>query len=293
MNTKSGSPPERNHAEAEQLRLGGMALHNGLLIHSPGYWAAAVRDDSGGISVASGKKRTPLGGRALDKYPLLRGVVRLADALAVLPEVKSKLGQAVLPIESSRVAATIGVTSLLTAVLRRGDGDSVLRQELSAVLLSLAPAVLALKNSSLAGYHGAEHRGIGEYERWIKGGEGRVAKEHDRCGSNLVGPLLATNLVGNVLMRRVRRRPGPVATLLTGLVSLGTAMEAFRWMSRHPESTLARAVSSPGYVLQKFLTTEEPTEGQMEVARAALREILEQEGRPWEEKASSASASSS
>ena len=29
----------------DKLRLGGMALRNGLLVHGPTHWAAAVRDD--------------------------------------------------------------------------------------------------------------------------------------------------------------------------------------------------------------------------------------------------------
>ena len=37
-----------------KLRLGGMALRNGLLVHGPTHWAAAVRRDDGEIEVASG-----------------------------------------------------------------------------------------------------------------------------------------------------------------------------------------------------------------------------------------------
>ena len=32
---------------SEKLRLGGMALRNGLLVHGPTHWAAAVRDPDG------------------------------------------------------------------------------------------------------------------------------------------------------------------------------------------------------------------------------------------------------
>ena len=40
----------------EKLRLGGMALGNGLLVHGPTHWAAAVRRGDGSIGVASGRK---------------------------------------------------------------------------------------------------------------------------------------------------------------------------------------------------------------------------------------------
>ena len=38
-----------------KLRLGGMALRNGLLVHGPTHWAAAVRDDAGEVRTASGR----------------------------------------------------------------------------------------------------------------------------------------------------------------------------------------------------------------------------------------------
>ena len=49
---------------ADKLRLGGMALRNGLLVHGPTHWAAAVRADSGEIQVASGRKPRLRGGMA-------------------------------------------------------------------------------------------------------------------------------------------------------------------------------------------------------------------------------------
>jgi uncharacterized protein YqhQ len=36
----------------QKLRLGGMALRNGLLVHGPRHWAAAVRRTDGSIAVA-------------------------------------------------------------------------------------------------------------------------------------------------------------------------------------------------------------------------------------------------
>jgi hypothetical protein len=42
--------------DAQRLRLGGMALRNGLLIHGPTHWSAAVRDRGGQIQVASARK---------------------------------------------------------------------------------------------------------------------------------------------------------------------------------------------------------------------------------------------
>ena len=67
-----------------------MALRNGLLVHGPTHWAAAVRADSGEIQVASGRKPR-LKGRMAERMPGVRGVVKLAEAMAVIPLVKRAL----------------------------------------------------------------------------------------------------------------------------------------------------------------------------------------------------------
>ena len=88
-----------------KLRLGGMALRNGLLVHGPTHWAAAVRTDEGEVKVASGPKpRVTIA----DDVPGLRGLVRLGEAFAVIPLVKRGLPQAKLAFENPSV---IGVAA--------------------------------------------------------------------------------------------------------------------------------------------------------------------------------------
>src|SRR6476646_5446590 len=84
----------------EPLRLGGMALQNGLLVHGPTHWAAAVRHPDGEIRVASGRKG---GGDGLGRVPVLRGVAKLAEAIALLPRVRRALPEARLAFESPAV----------------------------------------------------------------------------------------------------------------------------------------------------------------------------------------------
>jgi uncharacterized protein YqhQ len=65
----------------EKLRLGGMALRNGLLVHGPTHWAAAVRREDGTIAVGSGRKPRL---RVADGVAGVRGLLRLAEAVVVL-----------------------------------------------------------------------------------------------------------------------------------------------------------------------------------------------------------------
>src|SRR3954447_14901191 len=93
----------------DKLRLGGMALRNGLLVHGPGHWAAAVRADDGSIAVASGTKPRLRGG--LGRIAAVRGVVRLGEAVAVIRLVKRALPQAQLPFQVAPVAVAMGATA--------------------------------------------------------------------------------------------------------------------------------------------------------------------------------------
>jgi uncharacterized protein YqhQ len=249
----------------DKIRLGGMALANGVLVHGPKAWAAAVRLPGGELHVASEYKRFRAGENA---PPLLRGPARLVEAFALLPELKRKLPQAKLPFERPAVAASM-VTSAAAIRLVRESGLSAGARELLSALAALIPAGVALRGSDLSAYHGAEHVSIGSYEH----GEER-GKEHERCGSHLVGPLLATSAIGNVLASRAPEHLRGPARALAGLGALAASTEIFGWMVRHPDAAVSRALATPGHELQHRLATSAPTEEQLEVAEAALRECL-------------------
>jgi uncharacterized protein YqhQ len=252
----------------EKIRLGGMALPNGVLVHGPHAWACAIRHEDGRIEVASARKRF---GAARVQNPLLRGPARIAEALAILPQVKAKLPAARLPFESPRTLASM----LGAAVLIRGLHESRLRpvaRELLSAFASMTPAVLALRSGELAAYHGAEHISIGSYEHGK-----RATREHERCGGHLVGPLLATSAVGNVLAGLAPARLRRQARAVGQLGALAAATELFGWMTRNPSHPLAQALAKPGHELQHRFSTAEPSGEQLEVAEAALKACLELE----------------
>jgi uncharacterized protein YqhQ len=262
------------------LRLGGMALRNGLLIHGPTAWAAAVRSPDGRIEVASGPKPSFAGSR-LGRAPILRGPLRLGEAMAVVPLVRVRLRSARLPFEDPRVLAIGLAASIASGVLRRLDrseetsGEAALREGLIGAL-GLLPALAALRDRDLAAYHGVEHKAIGAYEQGLPD-PAQVPKEHRRCGSNLIGPMLALSVAGQVVVHRLIDEPGPLARGLAGLAGVSVAVEMFAYAERHPGSALGRAVHVPGHEIQRLLSTREPTPEQLEVGVAALEAILREE----------------
>jgi uncharacterized protein YqhQ len=253
----------------EKLRLGGMALRNGLLVHGPTHWAAAVRAPDGGIRVASGPK-PDFGAGALEGVPGARGVAKLAEAIAVIPLVKRAIPEVKLPMQDLRtMGAMLGAA--LTGQAIRSSGARTIGRELTVGLVSLAPALLALRGGDLAAYHGVEHKAIAAYEE--DGDAADADKEHDRCGSNLVAPMLASAAVGNVAARRAGLR-GPAAEAAVALGSAAVAVEVFAYAERHDGSAISRLLRRPGFEIQRLVGTREPTEEQLEVGRAALAEIL-------------------
>jgi uncharacterized protein YqhQ len=261
--------------EQQRLRLGGMALRNGLLIHGPTHWAAAVRAPDGSVEVAS-EAKPRLAPNLAARAPGLRGPLKLAEALAVLPLVRRRMPAARLPFEDRRVVAAIGSTLLATAALRKRFGSSALREGVVQAIGAL-PAVVALLDRDLAAYHGVEHKAIAAYEHGDQDAAD-AAKEHDRCGSHLMAPLLAANVAGAALLKKVVERPRPVHGAALSLASVGLAVEVFAWSERHSASRTAKALRLPGHELQRVLGTREPTAEQLEVGRAALGEILRAEG---------------
>jgi uncharacterized protein YqhQ len=249
----------------ERVRLGGMALGNGVLVHGPGYWACAIRDEDGELEVASGRK--PL--RAAEiRNPVLRGPARLAEVFVLLPEIRRRLPKAQLPFQRPGVAGAM-VGSAVGLRILRASRISLLMQEAIAAVLAVGPAAVALRGSNLAEYHGAEHIAIGTYEH----GSER-AKEHERCGSHVLGPLILTSAAGSMLASRAPAEVRPLARAAAGVGAIAASLEVFSWMVRNDRHPLARALAKPGHELQHRFVTAEPSPEQLEVARAALAECL-------------------
>ena len=205
--------------------------------------------------------------------PFLRGPARLLDAMAIIPQIRRALPEAKLPFQRPAVVGgdgrqrhgREGSCAALARSARRPRSSSA---ACSRSHRPHSPSATA----DVAAYHGAEHISIGSYEQGK-----RATKEHNRCGSHLIGPLLVTTAIGNTLAARAPAHVRRPVRLGAQLVALAASTEIFGWMVRNPENRLARALAKPGHELQHRLATAEPTPEQIEVAEAALAACLELE----------------
>ena len=255
----------------DKLRLGGMALRNGLLVHGPTHWAAAVRtddgDDQGRLRPQAAAARAPT------PIPGVRGVVRLGEAFAVIPLVKRGAARGAGCRSRTRPCSASPPARRSAARCCAGACAAPAARS-AAALISLAPALFALRGGELAAYHGVEHKAIAAYEA-----DDDDAARRDQGARALrlapVAPMLAANLAGTLLLRArveqarpARRRRGRAR--LHGRRGRGLRLvRAQRRARRSRGRSSARASSSSALV-----GTREPDERQLEVGRAALAEIL-------------------
>lgn len=129
-------------------------------------------------------------------------------------------------------------------------------------------------------YHGAEHKVIHAYEAYGRPDAERAAgypPQHPRCGT---GFLLTVMVVAIFVFAIVGKPSLPwlVLSRIVGIpVIIGISYEVgIKWLGRHPDGLLARILLWPGLQLQR-LTTRQPSPDQLEVAAAALDEVIKRD----------------
>ena len=200
----------------DKLRLGGMALRNGLLVHGP---------DALGRGRAHRRRRDrgrlrPQAARcaAADGVPGVRGVVRLGEAMAVIPLVKRALPQARLPFQDAAVLGVAAGASLAGALAAPARARR--RRRVRSPRSRSAPALFALRGGELAAYHGVEHKAIAAYEQ----DDDDAARRGQGARPLRLAPHGAA----------ARRQPGRHAAAAPRAREAGRRWRAARWRSRRP-----------------------------------------------------------
>ncbi len=125
-------------------------------------------------------------------------------------------------------------------------------------------------------YHGAEHKTIYAYEN----GEELTVENarkystlHPRCGTSF----LVNVLIISIIVFSMFGWPNPWLRVVIRLLMLpaiaGISYEINKFIGKNSDTFIARILSKPGYQFQK-LTTKEPTDDMLEVAIAAMKEVI-------------------
>ena len=285
--------------------LGGQAVLEGVMMRGVSNWAVAVRkpvgeDGSpGGVEVRSFPLVSWTKRRRVYRWPVIRGVVALAESLGIGLRALGISANAQLPGESQEIsggtwAGTVVVAVLfavglffvlpvgLTSLVKHQLSSSVLFWAVEGVLrtaiflgyLFLLSRIADLRR--VFEYHGAEHKVISCYEASDSLTPDRAklySRLHPRCGTSF---LLIVMIMAIFVFAPIGL-PAWWLLVLTRILGVpliaGLSFEVIKWAGRNRRKRWVQALMWPGLQLQK-LTTREPDLDLLAVSIAALNAVL-------------------
>ncbi len=301
--TTDGQPEGRLTATRD-APVGGQAVLEGVMMRGVSTWAVAVRKPAdeqarGEISV----KTFPLVAwskrRRVFRWPVIRGVVALAESMGIGLRALGISANAQMPGEEEEIssgawAGTVTVAVVfavglffvvpvgLTSLIKHQLSSSVLFWAVEGVLrtgiflgyLFLLSRIPDLRR--VFEYHGAEHKVISCYEAEDQLTPERAklySRLHPRCGTSflLIVMIMAIFVFAPIGLPAWYLL---VATRILGVPLIaGLSFEVIKWAGRNRRKRWVQAIMYPGLQLQK-LTTREPDLDQLAVAIAALDAVL-------------------
>lgn len=298
--------------EKFKTMIGGQALIEGIMMRGPEKQSIAVRGPEGIVIKTenlrlNGKKHKIL------TWPLVRGVVNFGASMAngvkalmysaeFFPEEDSepgkfeqwlekklgseKLEKAVLSFSLVLgIAMSVGLFVLLPTFLAglipALRGNYVLRnltEGLLKIFMFMGYMILVSRMKDMKrvfAYHGAEHKTIRCYEARLPLTVENVrpmTRMHPRCGTSFLLVVICISILLGALIRvdHMLARMGLHLLLLLPIV--GISYEFNRLVGRY-DNKLTRVLTAPGQWMQNF-TTNEPDDSMIEVAIAALQEVI-------------------
>ncbi len=131
-------------------------------------------------------------------------------------------------------------------------------------------------------YHGAEHKCIHCFENNLEltpANAQQFYTLHPRCGTSFLLFVMVISFVLHLFLGWPNLTLRIVSRLLLVPVVAGLSYELLKWAGRS-DNWLVKILSLPGLYLQK-LTTNEPTDEQLEVAIAAMKAVMVPEDTPY------------
>ena len=131
-------------------------------------------------------------------------------------------------------------------------------------------------------YHGAEHKCIHCFENNLEltpANAQQFYTLHPRCGTSFLLFVMVISFVLHLFLGWPNLALRIISRLLLVPVVAGLSYELLKWAGRS-DNWLVKILSLPGLYLQK-LTTNEPSDEQLEVAIAAMKAVMVPEDTPY------------
>lgn len=284
---------------AEKIYYGGQAVLEGVMMRGQKAMVTAVRRPDGGLVTRSKPLSAIYTGR-LRRTPFLRGVIVLVEALVLginalfysasisledEEEEEEVSGWLLWAIMAAALALAVGLFFIAPLFITKlFNFSSSLLFNLVDGLIRVVIFVAYLKVMTLLpdikrvfAYHGAEHKAIHAYEAGVPLEVEAIRKystAHLRCGTSFLFVVMVISIIVFALSGLHTALLMVLSRLILIPVIAAIGYEVIYFGARHTGNGLVRALMSPGLWLQS-MTTKEPDDSQMEVALAALKEVIE------------------
>ncbi|MCL1885921.1 MAG: DUF1385 domain-containing protein [Dehalococcoidia bacterium] len=298
---------------AEKFRYGGQAVMDGVMMRGAKTIATVVRHPNGTLA----KKVHPLHSIYTGRWrriPFTRGVIAMLEAMILgmeaiffstnvaledaestdSPDAQKEGSSISKPLLWVMMLISLGLAVALFSILPLFLSNLILRGQGGSLLFNLMEGVIRLlifltylwgvsfmpDIRRVFSYHGAEHKTIHAYEAGDELTPANVQKHttaHVRCGTAfLLAVMLIAILIFGLVGKQVLWLLISSRILLMPVIA-GIAFEITQYGARHMDNILLRWMAAPGLWLQK-LTTRQPDDQMVEVAIAALKEVLIADG---------------
>ena len=249
--------------EQKRLLLGGMARWWGVDFFGPNYMSSAERrDDKIYVWIDPFTIWRPKDtlGRVLE-WPILRSILFWARFLILL----AGSLRALMSFVAIMAALWVFVSLMEVGTESIGGpiGDLLAFLAAFPILPALLPFFIAMKFTPIGRYHGAEHKAVAAYEKYgevtLEGAKD-MSRIHPRCGTNILIYIILVAFLDPFVDW------APFAVLQFVLIS-----EAWFVFGKTRVSIIV------GNFLQRYFTTSEPRQKELEVAVESLKELLRAE----------------
>jgi uncharacterized protein YqhQ len=284
---------------ANKPTYGGMAVIEGVMMKGPHETALAVRRPDGGIEIEK-ESNSDLSDRyPFLKWPLIRGTYMLIESLAVGIRMLNKsanlsMGEDEEELTTRELLFTgiiafvfaVGLFVILPTALvhfSRNYYQGVMGQNIVegviriTLLLGYIYLISRMKDiERVFMYHGAEHKSIGAFEA---GEELTIANAreysivHPRCGTSFLLIVMVLSVFVFAILGQGSLFYRIWSRIAVFPIVAGLGYEFIRFSGKYYRRRWAKYLIVPGLWLQR-LTTREPDDLQLEVALAALREVV-------------------
>ncbi|MDY6787499.1 MAG: DUF1385 domain-containing protein [candidate division WOR-3 bacterium] len=298
----------------KNIRAGGQAIIEGVMMLVNGGWAIAVRKESGDIEVRSKPYTRWAQRNKIISLPFIRGIVSFLEMLNLgmdslnlsadiyYDEENKKKGfkDLLMTIVSFIAAIGIAVGLFLFIPIKLGNWLNLQSNQiyfnlflgvLRMVFFILYILVISLWKDikRIFMYHGAEHKAVYAFENGVDLNIENVRKystKHPRCGTSfifivLIIAIIFYSVIDTIVFNQLNITNNALNRLINHLIFLpviaAIAFEILTLAGKYFKNKIVKILLLPGLLFQ-FITTKEPTNEMLEVSIASLKAALKAAG---------------